>query len=1021
MKNYLALFLLLSSFAAFGQTTCSVINNESFEADSGVWSGGSRDQSNASDGSWSYFAGGNNSITSTFDFSNSIVGIEIDFNAETSGYTGQEGFYVEISTDGGSSWDELVGRTSNHNGAITTITDTRTYTSNTVIRIRSSANKSDEGVYIDELKISTCENTISNSNNCSTLIDSENFNGGSFSGTIWNDGGSETSISPSQNNTPGGNSSSIRIQRTKNSSFTDTDAIDLSLYSSITFQLAFRITASNSNEGLRLLMDVDGNGAYSEEIGSWTRSTYANNTWYEVTVDYTPTGSFSSQSKFKIETINLDNNEEVYIDDIVINGCDDTAPNPPTNLSSSNITDSSFDLSWSASTSSDTAGYNVYIGGTKNNSSLITGTTTYSVTGLSASTTYSVTVTAVDSADTPNESDPSTALSVTTTAPPDTEAPTPPTNLASSNIMDTSFTVSWTASTDTGSGVAGYNVYIGGTKNNSSLIVGTTYSVTGLSASTTYSVTVTAVDSADTPNESDPSSALSVTTIAAFDGLMIASGRTVTIQSGRNLDLGTTDAIINGDLIMNSDASSSATFITSGTVTTGPSGGEMTYNRYIPDTNWHIVSSPVEGQSFSEFAANNSNNSLATNGSLIAIGRYENSNAAGSRWEYYDTDNTGAFDFKFESGKGYIIKRTSEGTITFVGDIAETTSGNAQISLSSSTSNHLWYAVGNPWPAYIPGTAASTENSILKLNQNSLDTNYVAIVVWDGSQWVEKNFNDTLDFIPGQAFMVRLATNSATNFLFPKSYQKKGSGSDTFFKDEERTQINLFISNDQRLASTRLFYNEIGTPAMDPGYDSGTFSIKRLDIKTRLSESTEENANVDLATQTLSNLNFEEQIVPITLHTEEDQIVSISAEHINLPEHLEIYLEDRQEAQFYNLKKSSAKFVFENAQSEPGRFYLHTKQANFWEEEPEEEPVGAVPFDFHKLQGNVLYFEGITSNEQYRISLYNLAGYKVVETAAEINPSNYEVQLPSYLSKGVYVLRIQKPDGKVMTKKIIVD
>ena len=103
--------------------------------------------------------------------------------------------------------------------------------------------------------------------------------------------------------------------------------------------------------------------------------------------------------------------------------------------------------------------------------------------------------------------------------------------------------------------------------------------------------------------------------------------------------------------------------------------------------------------------------------------------------------------------------------------------------------------------------------------------------------------------------------------MFPKSYQKKGSGSDTFFKDEERTQINLFISNDQRLASTRLFYNEIGTPAMDPGYDSGTFSIKRLDIKTRLSESTEENANVDLATQTLSNLNFEEQIVPITLHT----------------------------------------------------------------------------------------------------------------------------------------------------------
>lgn len=1014
MKNYLALFLLLSSFAAFGQTTCSVINNESFESDSGVWSGGSREQSNASDGSWSYYVGGNNSITSTFDFSStSIVGIEIEFNGVTSGYDGNEGFYVEISTDGGSSWDELVGRTRNLDGTITTITDYRTYTSNTVIRIRSSASKSDEGIYVDDLSIRTCSNSIVTLNpTCTTLIDSESFEGGSFSGTIWNDGGSRTSISSSQNNTTPTGSRSVQIDRSQNSSNTFTDAIDLTSYSSISFVFAFRFSGYDSGEGIGLYMDVDGDGTFETLIDSWSRTAYANNTWYEVSVDYTNT--FSSTSRFLLASIGADNGESVYVDDISIFGClatDSTAPSTPTNLASSNITTSSFDVSWTASTDNfGVTGYRVYIDGSEDGT---TTSTTYSFSGLSSSTAYTIEVEAYDAAG--NNSNKAT-LDVTTATPPDTEAPTTPTNLSSSNIMDTSFTVSWTASTDNVA-VTGYNVFIGGSLDGTSM--GTSYSFSGLSSSTTYSVEVQAYDAAG--NTSAKSSALSVTTIAAFDGLMIASGRTVTIQSGRNLDLGTTDAIINGDLIMNSDASSSATFITSGTVTTESSGGEMTYNRYIPDTDWHIVSSPVEGQSFSEFAANNSNNSLATNNSLIAIGRYENSNAAGSRWEYYDTGNTGAFDTNFDTGKGYIIKRTSEGTITFVGDIAETTAGNAVISLSSSTSNHLWYAVGNPWPAYIPGTAASTENSILKLNQNSLDTNYVAIVVWDGSQWVEKNFNDTLDFIPGQAFMVRLATNSATNFLFPKSYQKKGSGSDTFFKDEERTQIKLFISNDQRLASTRLFYNEIGTPAMDPGYDSGTFSIKRLDIKTRLSESTEENANVDLATQTLSNLNFEEQIVPIALHTEEDQIVSISAEHINLPDHLEVYLEDRQEAQFYNLKKSSAKFVFENAQSEPGRFYLHTKQANFWEEEPEEEPLGAVPFDFHKLQGNVLYFEGITSNQQYRISLYNLAGYKVVETAAEINPSNYEVQLPSYLSKGVYVLRIQKPDGKVMTKKIIVD
>lgn len=91
----------------------------------------------------------------------------------------------------------------------------------------------------------------------------------------------------------------------------------------------------------------------------------------------------------------------------------------------------------------------------------------------------------------------------------DTEAPTVPTNLASSNITGNSFTVSWTASTDNVS-VTGYNVLLNGIQVGTSST--TSYNATGLSTSTAYTVTVQAYDAAN--NTSSSSSSLVVNTSA---------------------------------------------------------------------------------------------------------------------------------------------------------------------------------------------------------------------------------------------------------------------------------------------------------------------------------------------------------------------------------------------------------------------------------------------------------------------------------------------------------------------------
>ena len=98
-----------------------------------------------------------------------------------------------------------------------------------------------------------------------------------------------------------------------------------------------------------------------------------------------------------------------------------------------------------------------------------------------------------------------------TPTPPDTEAPTAPTNLASPSKTDTSMSLSWSASSDN-VGVSAYDVYRNNVLLGSTDGSTTSFNDTGLTGSTQYSYTVKARDAAG--NVSPASTALLVTTNA---------------------------------------------------------------------------------------------------------------------------------------------------------------------------------------------------------------------------------------------------------------------------------------------------------------------------------------------------------------------------------------------------------------------------------------------------------------------------------------------------------------------------
>jgi uncharacterized repeat protein (TIGR03806 family) len=94
----------------------------------------------------------------------------------------------------------------------------------------------------------------------------------------------------------------------------------------------------------------------------------------------------------------------------------------------------------------------------------------------------------------------------------DTTAPTVPAGVTVTAQTPTQILVSWTASTDAGSGVAGYRVYRDGSNTALATVTVTNYTDSGLTASTAYSYTVVAFDAAMPANVSAASAAVSATT-----------------------------------------------------------------------------------------------------------------------------------------------------------------------------------------------------------------------------------------------------------------------------------------------------------------------------------------------------------------------------------------------------------------------------------------------------------------------------------------------------------------------------
>ncbi|MFK8058623.1 MAG: T9SS type A sorting domain-containing protein, partial [Polaribacter sp.] len=234
----------------------------------------------------------------------------------------------------------------------------------------------------------------------------------------------------------------------------------------------------------------------------------------------------------------------------------------------------------------------------------------------------------------------------------------------------------------------------------------------------------------------------------------------------------------------------------------------------------------------------------------------------------------------------------------------------------------------------------------------------------------------------------------------------------TFYRNSNPS-INLIASSSNLVKSTKIDYISGKTKGLDPRFDIGMFNgvSSELSLYTHLLE---ENSGIAFSKQVLPNQDFESMIIPVGVKVASGKEITFSANANNLPNGINVYLEDRQENTFTRLDEVNSEYkitLSENLDG-VGRFYLHAKSSVLSKDNVLLESVNVFA-----PNNATLRILGLP-NGNTNVKMFNVLGKQVLNNSFSAVTSK-DISLPR-LAKGVYIVQLQTENGS-LNKKIILE
>ena len=460
--------------------------------------------------------------------------------------------------------------------------------------------------------------------------------------------------------------------------------------------------------------------------------------------------------------------------------------------------------------------------------------------------------------------------------------------------------------------------------------------------------------------------------------LTISTSKTLTVNAEKSLTIG---GIITNYGTLN--VKENASFIDNGSVS---GSGTFTIERPISGGGWHYVSAPISHPTADLFW-----------GSAL-----------------YEFDETSASWVSKKAGdnlsicKGYdaYYKPTAAGVVSYSGTFI---TGNQSTSISyTGAAGEGWNLVGNPYPSFLDWDASSgwtksnVNNAVYVWNPDiSNVTTYVGGVGTNGG---------TRYVAPSQGFFVRVNTGGGS--IAMTNSTRTHTTATSFRQNAKDNMLKLKISGNGYSDEAIVCFDPYATDDFDGNYDAfkvKSFNILTPQIYTRSADLEE------LSINTFAGLN-ENVSIPLIAEVGSTGDYEISVNVAEFDEYTQLYLEDLQDGQIYDLQQESKLNFKLDVHDNPERFIIHFTPLQTVETQTTNGIDESEKENLNIYSNNKHVYIDIYELEHAQVSIYNMLGDEIYN--GSLTTSMNKVNLDN-TPGGYYIVNVKDSEYDYSQKIVI--